>query len=179
MDTLTAALTLKSAIQSLVESEDGCEITVYQVTAGEPAAPSGSDCPTLSVWASQYFNAVASMFHEDNPCLVVRGVQLNWRLDVCYSETEQGPTAAEHLADAVCLYGLADTIWCGLPPSLPTLFGKKCADLQFDALTIGERSGGYVSASSGVRFQIGCDAPEVPEDIVGVIAGQEEGGEFG
>lgn len=103
---------------------------------------------------------------------------MNWRLDVCYNESEDGLTVDEHLLDAVCLYGLADVIYCGLP-AVDNLFGLKCRDLQFDALTIGERSGGYVSASSGLRFQVGCPAEDpVPEDVVGIIEGQEEGGEF-
>lgn len=175
MTTLEAAQALLAAIQTLADSTD-CKPDAYQVTAGEPAAPSGQ-CTVISVWASQFFNAVNSMFHEDNPCTVVRGVQLNYRIDVCYEETEKGRTPAQHLVAAECLYSLADTVWCGL--NAADVFGLRCADIQADPLQFAAPLGGIVSASSGVRLQLDCPTPAEPPAVTGFIAGQEEGGEFG
>jgi hypothetical protein len=183
VNTVDAATQLLEAITSLVDAGDTCDVDVYQVTAGEPADPTGENCTVITVWASQYFNSTASMFHEDNPCVIIRGVQLNYRIATCYPINEDGQdlTAAQHLDTATCLYGMADVIWCGLVQLIGEngLFDLRCADIQIDPLTVNPPSGGIVSANSGLRFQIGCEPTAVPEDIVGVIAGQEEGGEFG
>jgi hypothetical protein len=178
MTTVEACQTLLAAIQALIEAdEDVCEVETFQVTAAEPAAPSGQ-CTIISVWASQFVNAAGSMFHEDNPCVVIRGVQLNYRIDVCYSETEPGRNAAQHLADATCLYGLTDLVWCGL--NMADVFGLKCSDIQIDPLNFLTPQGGINSAQSGIRLQLDCPTPEAeePPDIVGIMAGQQEGNEF-
>jgi hypothetical protein len=176
MNTVESAVALLAAIEMLVNGVDNCGVDKFQVTAGEPAQPSGQ-CSVVSVWAPLYFNSADGLFGNDNPCVVVRGIQLAWRLDYCYTEQEEDHTAAQHLTTAICFYGLADAIWCGLLGQ--DLFGLKCADLQFDALTV-SRDGGIVSASSGVRIQLDClNTAGDPQDVVGVIAGQEEGGEFG
>lgn len=177
MDTVEAAVNLSTQIEILVAAADVCGVDVYQVTAGEPAQPT-SNCSVVSVWPSQYFNAVSSLFAEDNPCLVVKGVQLNYRLDVCYPEQEADHTAAQHLTTAVCLYGLADAIWCGLNVWLAGGAFGQCSDVAHDPMTF-SRDGGIVSASSSVRFQLDCTPPPVVEDVVGLIAGQQEGQDYG
>jgi len=169
------------AIETAVATApEGCEIDTYQVTAGTPAAPSGN-CSQVSVWASSAFNSASSMFHEDNPCLVIRAVQLNWRLDLCYGETVEDWTPAQHLEFAVCFYGLADAIWCGLNSVIKSgeLFHRRCGDLQVDPLTYTERLGSNASAESGMRMQDDCPAPVEIVDVVGALAGQQEGEDFG
>lgn len=177
--TVAALQTLATNIQTLVEASGlDCQEVGYQVTAGQPAQPTGN-CALVSVWASQAFNAANSMFHEDSPCLVVRGLQMHWRLDLCFTESEQDRTAAEHLETATCLYGLADVIWCGLNLKAAEGIWGRCADVQIDPLSYNEASGGLVSAESGIRIQDDCPTPNAPEDIVGALAPVEEGGDFG
>jgi hypothetical protein len=158
--TTTEALqALLAAIETAVATADvDCEINMYRVTAGQAAAPAGQ-CNVVSVWASQAFNSVDGMFHADNSCTVVRGVALHWRLDLCYGETAEERTPEDHLTTATCLYTLADAIWCGLNTEIGAgrLFATKCADLQVDALSYNEASGGGVSADSGMRLQMECD----------------------
>lgn len=142
----------------LIAAAAECPVDTFRVTAGEPAAPSGY-CSQLAVWASQSFNAANSLFHEDSPCLTVRGVQLHWRLDLCYSEPESGKprTPAEDLDLAACLYGLGEDIWCGLNLLLGSGFlGSRCGDIAADALTFTPPFGGIVSAGSGIRLQLEC-----------------------
>lgn len=160
MKTVDAALALLTQIEIIVNQSDVCPVDTFQVTAGEPAAPSGN-CSQISVWASQYFNAVDSLFHTDNPCVIVKGVQLQWRIDLCYQEQESDRTAAQHLVTATCLYDLADAVWCGLNSTVGSLFGQPCKDVSVDTLDIPAGLGGIVSASSGVRFQLDCDVEPV------------------
>lgn len=159
MTTTEALQALLAAIETAVAAADvDCEIDMYRVTAGQAAAPAGQ-CNVVSVWASQAFNSVDGMFHSDSPCTIVRGVAFHWRLDLCYGETAEERTPAQHLATATCLYTLADAIWCGLNTQIGngTLFSQKCADLQVDALDYNEASGSGVSAESGLRLQMECD----------------------
>lgn len=152
---VAAAQQLLTQIEILILQADLCEVDVYQVTAGEPAQPSGS-CSVVSVWPSQYFNATTGLFAaEDNPCLVVRGIQLNYRIDTCYSEQERDPTPTEHLAVATCLYGLADAVWCGLNVWLAGGAFGRCGDTAADPVTF-SRDGGIASASSSIRFMWDC-----------------------
>lgn len=165
-DTLEELLDKIEATVDLARETDEnlCAVDSYQVTAGEPAQPSGS-CSAVSVWSSEFFSAATSLFQEDNSCIIVRGVHLNWRLDVCYSVGEKPPTSAEQLATARCFYGLAEAIWCGLNRLIGAglLFdGMTCSDLAVDQLLVGNRSGGMVSASSGIRLQLDCPPEEAP-----------------
>lgn len=176
--TVSAASSLLTQIEILVTAADLCAVDRYQLTAGEPAQPSGQ-CSQISVWASQFFNAVNGLFHEDDPCVVVRGVQLNYRIDLCYTETEKGRTVAQHEADAICLYGLADAVWCGLNVWLAAGAFGNCNKVAHDPLSFDSPFGGMNAASGGIRFQWDCTPTAAPEDVVGVIAGQEEGQDFG
>lgn len=163
MTTVEALQAVLAKIEDLVATAnvDGCgEEMLYRVTAGQPAAPVGS-CSAVSVWASQYFNAATSLFHEDSVCVLSRGVQVEWRLDVCFTETEQDRTAAQHLADAECVYRLADVIWCGLASSLPEVLAVRCAQIAVDALSVVPALGGIYSVSSGFRFQLDCEKESV------------------
>lgn len=180
MSTVEAAQALLDQIHTIVDASDVCEVKTYQVTAGAPADPSGQNCAQISVWASQIFNASTSLFHEDNPCMVVRGVQLNYRISVCYEETEAGRTPAQHLVTAVCLYDLADAVWCGLNAAFRDGFlDNRCKQITVDPLIVSEGLGGYVSADSGIRLQLDCPTPNEPEDIIGALAPIEEGQDFG
>jgi hypothetical protein len=157
--TVEALSALLARIQTLVNVADvDCEIDQYRVVAGQPAAPA-SHCNVVTVWASSAFNAVAGMFHQDDPCTIARGVAFHWRLDLCYQETPQDRTSAQHLATATCLYTLADVIWCGLNTEIGDglLFDARCKDIQVDALSYNEASGSGVSAQSGLRVQMDCD----------------------
>lgn len=159
MKTVDAALALLTQIEIIVNQSDVCEIQTFQVTAGEPAAPTGQ-CSQISVWASQFFNASTSLFNEDNPCVIVKGVQLSYRIDLCYTEQEADRTPAQHLATATCLYDLADAVWCGLNQTVATLFAQPCKDVSVDPMDFQTPQGGIVSAQSGVRFQLDCDPAE-------------------
>jgi hypothetical protein len=162
MTTLAAAQTLLTTIQGLYVTWDGCTINNWQVTAGEPSAPSG-DCTQVSVWATQLFNAVNSLNQEDSACLVIKGVQLAYRIDVCYPTNEDGTdlTADQQLEVATCLYGLADHIWCGINSDLKAITGGNCADVAVDPLSFTRFQGGIVSAQSGLRFQNDCTTEPV------------------
>lgn len=161
MTTVEAASALLAEIENLVATVDldGCTVDLYRVTAGEPAAPLSS-CSTVSVWATSYFNAATSLFHEDNACVITRGIALSWRLDLCFTETEKDRPAEAHLEDATCLYALADAIWCGIIQRAGEIFDLNCKDFQVDPLTVNPASGAMYSVTSGVRLQLDC--AEVP-----------------
>lgn len=132
-----------------------CDVDRSAVTAGSPAAPSGDCGNALWVWVDQI--ADDDQFREG--CVVKSRATFNYRVDVCYSESQEGPTDAQHLDTAECLYGLMSAIWCGLVnlKDAKTLMGLgTCDGVTLAPLVVGNREGGYVSAGGSVVVDFDC-----------------------
>jgi hypothetical protein len=146
---------LAADIENAVTTSDGCEVDRVTVTAGEPAAPAGENCKAVWVWLNRIEDAAA--FTDD--CAVRTRVTFSYRIDVCYTETEQDQTDLQHSIPADCLTGLADSVWCGLVGLKDTgdLMGLgTCEHVILEPLLVGARQGGIVSATGGVTFTYDC-----------------------
>ena len=127
------------------------------VTAGEPAAPVGSDCPTVWIWVSRIEDA--ALFQAG--CAVRTTVTVSYRVDSCYTEVDGEIPAATHEADAVNFEALISDVWCTLVAAKDdgTLLGLGDCDLAvLSPLVVGNRSGGVVSASGAVVADFDCHA---------------------
>ena len=131
-------------------------------TAGEPAAPTGL-CNVVYVWIAELYNignqAPFGRQGDDVGCVIRPGVNLKVRVDVCYEETEQGPTAAQHAVTADCLHGLMRAIWCGLADlwAAGTLLDLDCRASTIGPFLVDQRLGGIVSATLDVSAEADCE----------------------
>jgi hypothetical protein len=149
---------LLSEIEEIIGTTSlDCEISKYQVTPGRPAAPTGQNCNVVSVWSPGAFNGVTELFHEDDPCVIRRGVELRWRLDLCFTETERDRTSAEQLAISTCIYGYGDAIWCGIAKRIGEKLWGDCTAVAIDPLIVAEPLGAIVSVESGFRVHLDCE----------------------
>jgi hypothetical protein len=130
-------------------------------TAGEPAAPTGQ-CTVVWVWISELYNvggqAPFGRQGDSVGCVIRPAVTLNIRVDVCYEETEQDPTAVMHADTADCFYRLIGAIWCGLADrwAAGDLIGFNCQESTLSQFQIGQRLGGVVSATMTVDVEYDC-----------------------
>jgi len=158
MSTLEVLQTLLTQIEAIVATTDlDCEISKYQITPGRPAAPTGQNCNVVSVWSSGAFNGVSGLFHEDDACTIRRGVELRWRLDLCFTVFERDLTAEEQLAISTCVYGYGDAIWCGIASRIGSKLFGNCQAVAIDPLTVGEPLGGIVLIETGLRMNLDCE----------------------
>lgn len=145
----------EALLDDLLASVEGeCEIARSAVTAGSPAAPNG-ECRALWVWIDQ----ISDGAQFETGCVVRSALAVNYRFDVCYTESERGPTDAQHLAVAECLYGLVAAAWCGLVALKDSglLMGLgDCDRAALAPLVVGSREGGYVSAGGSVIVDFDC-----------------------
>ena len=162
------AHTLLDQTELILADYTTCTVNVFQHTAGEPAAPS-SQCSAISVWVDQIFDIGGQIpFSRQGDtigCVARPAVVLNLRFDVCYEESELGPTVAEHEVVAECFNGLIQAIWCGLVEEwvagtlLDQPEGRRAQVGNFQVLP---RQGGMISAVLEVTSEIEC----LPGDIV-------------
>ena len=163
---------LLDQVEVILADYTTCAVDVFQHTAGEPAAPSGQ-CSAISVWADQIFDVGGQIpFGRQGDtigCVARPAVVLKLRVDVCYSESEQGPTVAEHDVVAECFYGLIQAVWCGLVEEwvagtlLDQPDGRRTQVGDFQVLP---RQGGIVSAVLDVTSEMECVAGDiVPPDV--------------
>lgn len=125
------------------------------VTAGEPAAFVGTDCPTVWIWVARVEDA--AIFQEG--CTVLSRVTVAYRIDSCYTETEGEIPATTHEADAAVFEELIRQVWCALVDGKDTgtLLGLgSCEQVILLPLIIGQRQGGVVSASGAVTADHDC-----------------------
>lgn len=131
------------------------------ITGGEPAQ-SGGACTSIYVWVSELYNiggqAPFNRQGDEVGCVIRPGVTLNVRVDVCYQESDQGPTVAQHLVTADCLHGLMAAIWCGLADlwAAGTLMGLDCRHSTLGSFVVGQRQGGMVTAMMTVDVEHDC-----------------------
>ena len=130
-----------------------------QWTAGEPAS---TGCNQIWVWVSELFNIGDSVPFarqgDEVGCVIRPGVTLNIRVDVCYTESETGPTAVQHAETADCLHALIGAVWCGLADlwAAGTLLGLDCRQSTLSSFTINQRQGGVASATMTVEVEHDC-----------------------
>jgi len=135
---------------------DSSDVGRVTVTAGEPAAQAGDDCPpAIWVWAAQMEDGL----EFDPGCTTRTEVRFNYRIDVCYQTTAEDETDAIHNAAADTLYQLMTEVWCGLVAAKDagTLMDLgTCDRVRINPLVTGQRQGSTVSASGGVTFDYAC-----------------------
>ena len=143
-------------------ADAACPPDIIQFTAGEPAAPTGQ-CTAVWVWIDEIYDMggspALSRRGDEEPCIIRPAVNLKIRVDVCYEETEQGPTALQHATAADCLHGLMEDIWCWLTEewvALGVLEQDDCRAVTIGPFQIGTRQGGIVSAYLDVHTEWGC-----------------------
>lgn len=135
-----------------------------QVTAGQPPAASGEDCPpTFYVWGGAiYHSAIPNQRSGTEPgCFYRRTYDISWRLDVCYPVRADGKdlTTAEWLAVSETLYGLTDQAWCALTAAASdgSLFDLgSCEDITIGEAVFSDPHGGLVSAQGSVQVTHPC-----------------------
>lgn len=140
--------------QAVYEDPELCEPDRITVTAGEPPAPAGG-CSAIWVWAARIEDANL----DPEACAVRTVATFNYRIDVCYTETEDDLSDELHLGPAECLYGLMSAIWCHLVSLRDDsdLMGLgSCDNTTLLPLVVGQRSGGNVSATGGILFDYDC-----------------------
>jgi hypothetical protein len=157
---------LAAQIQAAVEATTvalTCAPTRYTPTAGEPAAPSGEGCPAIWVWIDRIFanDQPVNLRGEGVACAVTTALTLNVRVDACYLERDDGSDQSdtEHLAAADCLHGLMGVIWCALADHVAAgtlLDVGDCRGAALGSFQVGQRSGGYVSATIPVTVEWDC-----------------------
>ena len=175
MSTLTQlASTLLDQIQVVLADYTTCTVDVFQYTAGEPAAPSGQ-CTVISVWADTIFDIGGQIpFGRQGDtlgCVARPATVLKVRVDVCYEESEEGPTVAEHATVADCFYGLIQGIWCGLAEEWVAgdlLDQTDCRSVSVGDFQMLPRQGGIVSAVLDVTSEMECVAGDIVPPDVGV-----------
>ncbi len=151
---LTEALALVDDIEAAIVGVE-CQPDRVYVSAGEPAAPNPG-CTEISVWVSEVVDDNEAIPDE---CRVKPLLTLSYRIDWCYKESTQGPTEAEHLTAATCLYELMEAIWCGLQADLGSgdlAGGNDCKTARLGPLTLDQRQGGNVSATGSVIIEYEC-----------------------
>ena len=130
-------------------------------SGGEPATSVGQ-CTTVWVWISELYNiggqSPFSRQGDEVGCVVRPGVTLNIRVDVCYVESEQGPTATQHATTADCLHGLMAAIWCGLAELWAdgTLLDLDCRQSALSSFVVLPRQGGMASATMTLDVEHDC-----------------------
>ena len=125
------------------------------VTAGEPAAFVGEDCPTVWIWVSRIEDA--ALFQAG--CAVRSTVTVSYRVDACYTEVDGEIPAATHETDEAAFLSLVSDVWCTLVAAKDdgTLLGLGDCDLAvLSPLVVGQRQGGVVSASGAVVADFDC-----------------------
>ena len=150
---ITAALALLSDIEAAIVGQ-ACQPDVSRVTAGEPAAPNPG-CTDIAVWVGQVEDSAAF----DPGCQVRSELTLNYRIGWCYTERPEGPSEADELEAATCVYDLAEAVWCYLVElqSQGIIAGlDSCRDSRLGPLTVNPRSGGWVSATGSVTIAYDC-----------------------
>jgi len=135
-----------------------CQPDRVYVIAGEPPAPT-DHCREIAVWVDEIRDQNEG--DTTKPCLVVSQLTVRYRIQVCYTEKEDGTdqTEAQHYVTALCLYPLMTAIWCGLITARHdgTLAGAgDCDNTSLGALRVDQRSGGYVSATGSITVDYDC-----------------------
>lgn len=126
------------------------------VTAGEPAAQAGDDCPpAIWVWLSRVEDRTAF----EAGCTTATRVTFSYRIDVCYQTTAEDETDVIHNEAADELVILINEVWCGLVSGKDdgSLMGLgTCDTIVLEPLVVGPRQGSTVSASGGVTVDYSC-----------------------
>lgn len=131
----------------------GSDITT-KVVAGEFHAI--SNCDSAWVWISEVHDRIQGFDQER--CVTVTEVVLQYRLDLCYSEDGTDGTYLSHLTEATELYGAMDDVWCHLVAlkDAGQLLVADCDHASLGPLTVTQRSGTVVSAQGSVTVQHNC-----------------------
>jgi hypothetical protein len=152
---------LAEHIEVATASSD-CAPDIIAYTAGEPAAPAGQ-CTAVWVWIDELYDmggsAPLGRRGDEEPCMIRPAVNLKVRVDVCYAETDHGPTAEQHAEAADCLHGLMEDIWCWFTEtwSLSGLLEQSdCRAVTIGPFQVAARQGGIVSAYLDVNTEWGC-----------------------
>lgn len=171
-------------VELILTDYDTCTVDIFQYTAGEPAAPSGQ-CTVISSWVDSIYDMGGSIplgrRGDEQPCVIRPAALLKLRVDVCYEESEQGPTPTEHALVADCFHGMLQAIWCGLAEewvSGTLLDVGDCRGVVIGDFQVLPRQGGIVSATLDVATELACLAGDVPppaEDESGFDDGFDEG----
>lgn len=144
---------LVDQIEDFIDVET-CQPERVFVSAGEPAVGS---CGEIAVWISNVSDANIGI----SDCMVDTQVELTYRISWCYPEPEDGsgPTTAQELTAAECLYELMDAVWCGLVSERDAgtlLIQSSCEKTSLGQLTVDPRSGGVVTATGTVTVDYDC-----------------------
>lgn len=142
-------------IDRLTSLRDALEhIAPVYVSAGEPAAPVGSDCDRIYVWVDSIEDDNAI---DPNSCMVSSRLTIGYAIWTCYRDEAEDRTAAQYLVDATRFTEMVEDVWDTLVSlkDAGTLAGaSRCDQIVLNPLAWGSRSGLAVSAVGAIVVQL-------------------------
>lgn len=116
------------------------------VTAGRPAAPDGTDCLVVNVWAVRVSDA--NQLAQDE-CFIRGRLTVAWEAWSCYNEPEEPNDAAR-------LYDLAEAVWCALVEAVDDGHWGGCEHVTLEPAVTQPRQGGAVSMLGSLTVGMDC-----------------------